>query len=447
MTAPAPALERGHDPGPDPDVDRFGAPRELDAERSVLAAALQHPDALRVLLAGLTPADYYQPAHALIHAAVAEVAGEGLRPDPTSVLAAVRRIGDRTGTAQALTVLTGIVTDAGATGSNAEHYVALIRDAATRRALIESCSRIVQRAHDPSEDVDDLADGAVADLTVVRDSGVMLDDVETPTVDEFLAGPVTYDWVVRGLLERRDRLILTGGEGGGKSTLMRQLAVCAAAGVHPFNHRDVEPCRVLLVDCENGRVHTRRTLGPLVETARNVTGRPLRGSLHVELQPQGINLATPQGRRFLLGKVERYRPDVLIVGPIYKLHAGNVNDEELARRMTQVIDEAREVAGGCCVLMEAHSPHASGPATRNGPAERPLRPAGASLFMRWPEFGFGLRRLVLSEKEEAAARQAGTLGERLTAVEAWRGPRDERSWPTTIQQGPRGSWPWQEAGW
>ena len=60
-------------------------------------------------------------------------------------------------------------------------------------------------------------------------------DVTTPSLREFLdRDDPPFDWVVPGLLERGDRLILTGAEGLGKSVLMRQLAVCAAAGVHPF---------------------------------------------------------------------------------------------------------------------------------------------------------------------------------------------------------------------
>ena len=80
-------------------------------------------------------------------------------------------------------------------------------------------------------------------------------DVTTPSLREFLdRDDPDHDWVIPGLLERGDRFILTGSEGLGKSVLQRQLAVCAAAGVHPFNHPRVEPVRVLLIDCENGPV-------------------------------------------------------------------------------------------------------------------------------------------------------------------------------------------------
>lgn len=69
---------------------------------------------------------------------------------------------------------------------------------------------------------------------------------------------------------------------------------------------------------------------------------------------------------------------------------------------------------GCAIVLEAHTPHAS-----NG-GNRPERPYGASLWLRWPEFG-----LFLAES---------------SALRHWRGARDERDWPAVLQRG--GEWPW-----
>ncbi len=45
------------------------------------------------------------------------------------------------------------------------------------------------------------------------------------------------DWVIPALLRRGDRLLITAGEGDGKSVLCAQIAVCAAAGLHPTARR------------------------------------------------------------------------------------------------------------------------------------------------------------------------------------------------------------------
>ncbi len=66
------------------------------------------------------------------------------------------------------------------------------------------------------------------------------------------------------------------------------------------------------------------------------------------------------------------------------------------------------------VMIEAHSPHAS-----NG-GKRPIRPYGASLWLRWPEFG-----IYLSPEGQ---------------LQHWRGQRDERDWPAALKRG--GLLPW-----
>jgi replicative DNA helicase len=63
---------------------------------------------------------------------------------------------------------------------------------------------------------------------------------------------------------------------------------------------------------------------------------------------------------------------------------------------------------------------------------RPTRPIGSSLWMRWPEFGIGIR----PTSEETRLRTVD--------VESWRGPRAQRPWPRRMEEGADG-WPWMEA--
>ena len=66
-----------------------------------------------------------------------------------------------------------------------------------------------------------------------------------------------------------------------------------------------------------------------------------------------------------------------------------------------------------------------------------MRPVGSSLFMRWPEFGYGIRRAPISDVYGKPTRQRVT-------VQAWRGPREERDWPKLLGWGDDqiGDWPW-----
>ncbi|MDX3641432.1 AAA family ATPase [Streptomyces sp. MB09-02B] len=221
--------------------------------------------------------------------------------------------------------------------------------------------------------------------------------------------PEEPDWLVPGLLERQDRLILTGPEGKGKSTLLRQIAVQLTSGLHPFGGDTLAaPLRVLLVDLENSPRQVHRKIRPLHVAAGDRYG----GGLVVAVRGEGLDL-TDWGGQILEAEVAAARPDVLIIGPLYKMEPDGDDHKDSAKIAQRWLDKIR-TRYGCAIILEAHTPHAS-----NGGA-RPTRPYGSSLWLRWPEFGVHLA-------------DNGMLSH-------WRGQRDERSWPPMLQRG--GQWPW-----
>lgn len=230
-------------------------------------------------------------------------------------------------------------------------------------------------------------------------------------LDEFLALDMPeYDWLVPGLLERTDRVILTGPEGGGKSTLLRQLAVQLASGIHPFGGDPYPALRVLLLDLENSTRQVHRKLRPI----RLAAGNAYTGGLMLHVRPQGLDLLDAEDTAWLRALVDATRPQIILTGPVYKLAGGDPTEERTARAVAVELDRLR-VLYGCALVLEAHTPYGS-----NG-GKRPERPYGASLWSRWPEFGLYL------DPDSGALRH-------------WRGARDERDWPALLQRG--GDWPW-----
>lgn len=232
------------------------------------------------------------------------------------------------------------------------------------------------------------------------------------------------DWVVPGLLERGDRLVWTGFEGLGKSMFIRQLAVTVAAGLDPFLLAEVEPRRVLLIDCENSERQSRHKFRPLAAASINSRRRVPDGGLRLIHRPEGLDLTRADDRAWLLERVTAHQPDLLMIGPFYRLHAANINEEQAARTTVAALDAAR-VAVDCALVVEAHAGH--GEHGKN----RSVRPLGSSLLLRWPEFGYGI----------APAGEPDADGKtRHVHVKPWRGDRDERSWPTELVWGD--PWPW-----
>lgn len=246
-----------------------------------------------------------------------------------------------------------------------------------------------------------------------------------PDLHEFLSvvDPPT-SWVVEGLLERGDRLIWTGTEGLGKSLCVRQIAVAAAAGIHPFRNQSVPRQKVLYIDCENSERQGRKHFRGLEHVARMKNHRVPDGQMHVIHRPTGIDLSRLEDAAWLLERVTAHKPDLLVCGPFYRLHAADSEEEKGARRVVASLDAAR-VAVDCALIVEHHAPHAQNGSTRQ------LRPFGSSLLLRWPEMGMGI----------APASDAYPC--KNVVVKPWRGNRDERHWPKALRWGESpDEWPW-----
>ena len=306
---------------------------------------------------------------------------------------------------------------------SAEYACGVISRVARVRTLWRMAQRIDAETKHAEADPHAIAKLALEQAQGVIDHIEAEGDITTPRLDEFLnTSDPAHDWVIPGLLERGDRMILTGSEGLGKSVLQRQIAVATAAGIHPFSHKQIKPQTVLYVDCENGPVKLRRALRSLVQTGQQHGSDPAQ-RMFIESIPQGLDLTKADDEMWLVRLVSAIQPALLLTGPIYRLHAGNPNDEEPARKVAQVLDRCR-VAANCAVVTEAHAGHGY------GGEKRPIRPTGTSLWLRWPEFGYGMRATDNYDPHD-----------RLVDFVPWRGDREERDWPDQLQMG--GQWPWR----
>jgi hypothetical protein len=396
--------------------------RDLDAERALLGALMAAPD--KAESCGVSPADLSPgPGHDLILSAILTVYERTHSADPVLLLDELRgrdqlsRLGiggDRGGSYLHTLLTSGSAPLAG-------HYARLIREATIRRRVWEIGTRLVQRAEE-QPDVETLLDQAAdmeAALAMLVDEPV---DAEAPIpglspVREFLAeqsGP--HQWVIPGLVERADRVMLVAGEGLGKSVLARQVCALLAAGRHPFRPKEaITPRRTLLIDLENPPALVHRGL-------RDVVGRAQAEGVDVGERfwrwtaPGGMDLRQAADRALLARAVERARPDLIAIGPAYKAFTGRAGDthESGPAEFGAAIDHLR-ARYGCAFWIEHHLPKGDGTARRS-------EPIGSSYWLRWPEFGLVLRR-------------APGADPKLYLLDRFRGDRDVRAFPDRLIKG------------
>lgn len=232
------------------------------------------------------------------------------------------------------------------------------------------------------------------------------------------------DWIIPDLLERHERFILTGEEGGGKSHWMRQVMITAAVGLNPFHsYIDYTPIRVLAIDAENTELQWQRGTRYITSLVEHRTQRTPRDNVLVQA---GYRLDfTQQSHIDMVHKwIDQHKPDLVFLGPLYKLMPKEVTNDDDAAPLLAALDGIRE--RGVAMLMEAHA----GKSKSQG-GERDLAPRGSSALLGWPEFGYGLRRMQNDPD--------------MAILVPWRGDREQRPWPRIIRRGVEGEYPWMPA--
>jgi replicative DNA helicase len=272
------------------------------------------------------------------------------------------------------------------------------------------------------------------------------DAAESRTVRELLnEDEEAEDWMIPGLIERGERIVITGPEGLGKSTVIKQIACCVAAGVDPWSQERVsrDGFRVLHIDTENSRRQTRRNYRWIGSGMPSNAAEDWRSRIHLHIRTEGVNLAG-RDRAWFHQVAAQCSPDLIVLGPAYKVMAGlDPNKDVDVLSLFSAIDEVR-TRHDAAVLIEAHSPHGG------EIGKRPVRPFGSSVWLRWPEVGFGFR--VDEEQEKSIQEMERVQGIRRLGnksnrpehlrVVSWRGQREDRDWPGGIAWGPDGGLPW-----
>lgn len=227
----------------------------------------------------------------------------------------------------------------------------------------------------------------------------------------------SYDWLIPGLLEREDRVIIVAAEGVGKTMLARQVAIASAAGINPFTFQKMRPIRTLTIDLENPQRIIRRMSTSIVGAARRLSGGVGPVEAHLLIKPAGLDLLKAPDRVLIEETIERTRPDLVCLGPLYKsfVDPGTKTSEAVIVEVVKYLDYLRTTYG-FALWMEHHAPLGSS-------SGRDLRPFGSAVWSRWPEFGLTLEPDLTANEPH------------VYKVGNFRGDRDVRHRPTKIKRG------------
>jgi hypothetical protein len=300
---------------------------------------------------------------------------------------------------------------AGFTGT-VEYYGTRLREESIKRHATAALNRGMSRLKtydDPHI--------ALMELRAELDAlpSVTENDDDTWTLQELMRLETPAEnYTLPGMLQRNERLVLTGAEGGGKSVFVYQLLTGAAFGVDTLTLERHEPKRVLFLDVENNEFQAKNNLDKIVPTLRQM----------VDTEPEWrsmkrrvVNLLATKDRADVIRRVVHYNPDILYMGTAYKLT--DIADEQhrAVRAIQSVVDRIRQEIG-CSIVIEHHAGHGF----QND--RNKMRPEGSSYWLRWPDFGYGMIPLQTSNSR------------RLMKLTPWRGDRaDNRTYPTAVREG------------
>lgn len=139
-------------------------PNNEDAEQSVLGAILIDKDAIATVSSIIAPNDFYNPVNGMIFGSMLSLYEKGKPIDILTLRAAIKKNKNFKDFEQSyLTELINVVP----TAANIEHYAIIIKDVATKRALIQAGSQIAEMGFGDDKEIDTILDRAESQIFAI----------------------------------------------------------------------------------------------------------------------------------------------------------------------------------------------------------------------------------------------------------------------------------------
>lgn len=217
-------------------------PNNEEAEQSVLGAILIDKDAIATVSSIISSSDFYNPINGMIFGAMLLLYEQGKPIDILTLKAAIKKNRNLKGIEPSyLTELINVVP----TAANIEHYAIIIKDAATKRALIQAGSLITEMGFNDDKEIDTILDRAESQIFAISQksslrSFIPLKEALAESFDRIdelhkkgaglrgiKTGFVDLDNTLSGM-QKSNLLILAARPGQGKTAMMVNIAQHAA---------------------------------------------------------------------------------------------------------------------------------------------------------------------------------------------------------------------------
>lgn len=368
-------------------IERGRSAQDIAAEQAVLAACLQSPAALAEARSVMGGSEFFQPRHTTMFTAMCDLADAGKTVDPMVLLADLQDRGELVKVGGAPYLHT--VFSATAVPANVGFYCDRVKVMYRQRRAGNIGETILQVSEDVApDDLQETLAALALELTLLVDETDTVRPVEgLSSWGRFMEeAPDPQAWIVPNLIEKQDVVMVLGGPGAGKSWLSRQVALCVAAGVHPFKPSiRIHPRRTLLVDLENPPSAVRRQADGLYVAVEQM-GVPVGDRGHIWRFPEGLNIRKHADAMMLERVVAETRPELVCLGSLYNAYQRGRDDWDTAAEEVKAVFNRLRQRYGVALWLEHHMPRgADGKGTGN--------PFGSTVWERWPGFGRVLERV------------------------------------------------------
>ena len=179
--------------------------------------------------------------------------------------------------------------------------------------------------------------------------------------------PPAPDQILENLFDAGDKLAIIGSSKLRKSFFLQQLALSIASGRDFLKWRIPKARRVLFCQFEIRSHHCHRRIKGLAK-AMGITPANIGGRLQI-LNGRGLGVTGPEGIKQITESAAEFKPEVILLDPLYKLASGVENAAEDMKILLAEFDKLAEQSGAAIIYVHHDA--------KGSPGDRDIRDRGA----------------------------------------------------------------------